>query len=67
MTVDTLKVMKMVRCPECGEPLVRSKNRKYYCENERCSVIYVQRPSQPAIRRVVRTSLSDGEKEQALS
>ncbi len=55
----------MIRCPECGEPLVkRSKARKYYCENERCSVIYVQRPYQPAITRVVRTSLSDGEKEQ---
>ena len=65
MTMKSLpEVVNVVRCPECGEPLARSKNRRYYCENKRCSVIYVKRPHQPAITRVTRASLSSEEKEQ---
>jgi len=48
----------MVNCPECGEPLVKdTKSGKYNCENERCSVIYVKRPYNIALRTVVRSSL----------
>jgi hypothetical protein len=61
------KVMKLVRCPECGEPLARSKDHRYYCQNEGCSVIYVKYPYQPAVSKVVRTSLSNGEKERDLA
>jgi hypothetical protein len=48
----------MVNCPECGEPLVKdTKSGKYNCENEHCSVIYVKRPYNIALRTVVRSSL----------
>ncbi|NIU39079.1 hypothetical protein GWN65_03645 [Candidatus Bathyarchaeota archaeon] len=56
----------MVRCPECDKPLTRSKSHKYYCNNERCSVIYVKRPHQPAIMKVIRTPLPNEEKEQTM-
>ena len=66
--IELLKVIDMVTCPECGEPLVkRSRARKYYCENERCSVIYVQRPHQPTIMRVVHRTVSVAEREQVSS
>ncbi|MGD8505696.1 MAG: hypothetical protein PVF15_03425 [Candidatus Bathyarchaeota archaeon] len=54
----------MVECPECGEPLAKSKSRRYYCENERCFVIYVQRPHHPAVMKIIRKTLpkEDGEK-----
>jgi len=48
----------MVNCPECGKPLVKdSKSGKHNCENENCSVIYVKRPYNIALRTVVRSSL----------
>ena len=47
----------MANCPECGKQLVKkTKKRKYHCENEDCSVIYVKYPNVPAIRVVVHES-----------
>jgi len=47
-------VKKMVNCSKCGKPLVkRSSKGRYYCENESCPVIFVQRPYTLAIRRIV--------------
>jgi ribosomal protein L37AE/L43A len=46
--------MKMANCPGCGKPLVkRSSKGRYYCETEGCPVIFVQRPHNIAIRRIV--------------
>mgnify|MGYP007084717874 FL=1 len=46
--------MKMVECPGCGNPLAkRSSKGRYYCDNESCPVIFVQRPDNLAIRRIV--------------
>jgi len=47
-------VIKMVDCPGCGKPLVkRSSKGRHYCETESCPVIFVLRPHNPAIRRIV--------------
>jgi len=46
--------MKMVNCPGCGKPLARRSSKgRYYCENESCPVIFVQRPHNLAIRKIV--------------
>jgi ribosomal protein L37AE/L43A len=46
--------MKIVKCPGCGKPLAkRSSKGRYYCENESCPVIFVQRPHNPAIRKII--------------
>jgi hypothetical protein len=40
--------------PGCGKPLVkRSSKGRYYCENDGCPVIFVQRPHNVAIRRII--------------
>jgi len=50
--------MKMVSCPECGEPLVKGTKSKYFCENESCPVIFVRCPYEPAKMRVAFTALA---------
>ena len=48
---------EMAKCPECGKPLVkRTVKSRYQCENEDCSVIYVQYPNVPALRVVIHES-----------
>lgn len=37
-------------CPGCERPLAKkTKKGKYYCENERCHVIFIKRPYNPDI------------------
>jgi hypothetical protein len=44
----------MVECPGCGRPLVKKSSKgRYYCENDGCPVIFVQRPNNLAIRRII--------------
>ena len=46
--------MKTVKCPGCGKPLVkRSSKGTYNCETESCPIIFVQRPFNATIRRIV--------------
>ena len=46
--------MKIVKCPGCGKPLAKkTTSNKYYCETESCPIIFVQRPYNFAIRKIV--------------
>ncbi|MGD8506882.1 MAG: hypothetical protein PVF15_09520 [Candidatus Bathyarchaeota archaeon] len=54
----------MVGCPESGEPLAKNKSRRYYCENEQCSVIYVHHPHHPAVMKVIYKTLPKEDEEQ---
>jgi ribosomal protein L37AE/L43A len=46
--------MKMVGCPGCGKPLVKKSSKgRYYCESDDCPVIFVKRPHNPAIMRII--------------
>lgn len=46
--------MKIVKCPGCGKPLAKkTTNGKYCCETESCPIIFVQRPYNFAIRKIV--------------
>ena len=46
--------MKKVKCPGCGKPLVKKSSKgRYNCETENCPIIFVQRPFNAAIRRIV--------------
>jgi ribosomal protein L37AE/L43A len=41
---------RFFHCPGCEKPLIKkTKKGKYYCENERCQVIFVKRPYNPNI------------------
>jgi hypothetical protein len=47
-------MMRKVDCPGCGKPLTKKSSKgRYYCENDCCPVIYVQRPYNFAIRKIV--------------
>ena len=48
----------MVSCPECGEPMVKGKRSKYFCENENCPIIFVRCPSFPSRTKLASTSLA---------
>jgi hypothetical protein len=50
----------MVNCPECGKPLRKEGegNVKYFCENERCNVIFVANPCEPTKARVAYTGFA---------
>ncbi len=44
----------MVDCPGCGNSLVKkSRKGRYYCETESCPVIFVKRPYNPTIRKII--------------
>jgi len=46
-------VKVVVDCPGCGKPLAKSSSKgKYYCENDGCKVIFVQRPYNPQIMKI---------------
>jgi hypothetical protein len=46
--------MKMADCPGCGKPLAKKSTKgRYYCETESCPVIFIQRPNNPAIRKII--------------
>jgi hypothetical protein len=44
--------MKMVKCPQCGKPLVKEGKSKYSCKNEGCPVVFVRAPHNPFGRKV---------------
>ena len=56
--ISFVEVLKMVDCPECGEPLVKRIKSKYFCENESCPVIFVRCPHEPARLKVAFTALT---------
>ena len=44
----------MVKCPGCGKPLEKNGSKgRYYCETDSCPIIFVQRPYNFAIRKIV--------------
>ncbi len=46
--------MMKVKCPGCGKPLAKKSSKgRYYCETESCPIIFVQRPFNAAIRKIV--------------
>jgi hypothetical protein len=46
--------MKIIKCPGCGKPLAKKSSKgRYYCETESCPIIFVQRPYNVAIRKIV--------------
>jgi hypothetical protein len=48
----------MANCPECGNQLSKGRKGKYFCDNGRCSIIFVKCPSFPKKTRVAASSLS---------
>jgi NAD-dependent DNA ligase len=45
--------VKIVSCPGCGKPLAKKSSKgRYYCDNENCPVIFVQRPYNASIRKI---------------
>jgi len=51
---------EMVECPECGKPLKKGSDgqSRYYCENERCVVVFVRHPFEPNKARIAYTALA---------
>jgi hypothetical protein len=46
--------MKIVKCPGCGKPLAKKSSKsRYYCDTEKCPIIFVQRPYNFAIKKIV--------------
>jgi hypothetical protein len=48
----------MANCPECGNHLSKGRKGKYFCDNEKCSIIFVKCPSFPRRTRIAASSLS---------
>jgi len=50
----------MANCPECGKPLreEREGEKRYFCENERCNVTFVQHPLEPSKVRIAYTGFT---------
>lgn len=46
----------MVDCPKCGEPMTRGKRGKYFCESQKCPVIFVRRPASPSRMKLASAS-----------
>jgi hypothetical protein len=59
----------MVNCPECGKPLKNDSvgNCKYYCENERCNIMFVRHPLEPHMTSVAYTGFARYKAEKLLS
>jgi ribosomal protein L37AE/L43A len=46
--------MTVANCPQCGRPLTKERDKnKYWCENERCPVVFVRCATLPFKRKVV--------------
>lgn len=47
-------IMKRIKCPSCGKPLVKGSSKgRYDCETEKCPIIFVKFPYNGAIRKIV--------------
>ena len=51
----------VVNCPVCGGPLAKGAKSRHYCENERCPVIFVRCPYEPARTKIAYTSFAKKE------